>query len=230
MIVADPKTLTEIAGSVAAYARVHVGGCGACVTVCRAGGRAEAEDIARRLSSPAAHGGRVPPELTVGAIERQCERDLVKDHLAVPEGTEAVLSLACGCGVQVVADVLEPLPVIPALSTTFMGGSDEPGVWSEKCEGCGDCLLATTGGICPIARCAKSLLNGPCGGSHAGLCEVEGDLPCAWQLIHDRLKLQGRLDLIMACRPPRSWRRAGYGGLRSRRRTGVAGGPGDTGR
>ncbi len=222
MIVAEPKPLVEVASSIAPYRRVHVVGCGACVTVCRAGGRAEAEDLARGLAHPAAHGGSAPPELTVDAIERQCERDLVKAHLAIPEGTDAILSLACGCGVQVMSDACEPLPVVPALSTTFMGGSDEPGVWTEKCSGCGDCLLATTAAICPITRCAKSLLNGPCGGSHAGLCEVEGGFPCAWQQIHDRLSRQGRLDLITSYRPPRSWRRAGHGGVRSRRRTGVA--------
>ncbi len=220
MIVGDLKPMKEIASSVAGYEKVLVLGCGGCVTVCRSGGDAEAYDLARELSRMEHHRG-MPPELVVGTIERQCENDLVQAYLKVPDETEAVLSLACGVGVQIVADVLEPLPVIPALSTTFMGGSDEPGIWREKCRGCGDCLLASTAGICPIALCAKRLLNGPCGGSRGGYCEVGSETPCAWAGIHARLEKQGRLDLMDEFRGFRDWRKAGSRTARERRRTGV---------
>jgi len=226
MIVADPKPIHEIASSVAAYRTVHVLGCGACVTVCRAGGRAEAQDLARSLSHPRLYEA-APPDFTVDAIDRQCERDLVQAYLAIPLGTEAILSLGCGCGVQVLADAFDPLPVVPALSTTFMGGSDEPGVWREKCSGCGDCLLASTAAVCPVTRCAKSILNGPCGGSSEGRCEVDEETPCAWDLIYQRLKRQGRLHLMTELRPPRSWVSSGHGGPRIRRRSGTAGSPGE---
>lgn len=226
MIVGDPKLISEIAASIAPYDRIHVLGCGACVTVCRAGGDAEARDLARRLAHPQHH-SRTPPELTVDTIERQCERDLTDAYLEIPDATGAVLSLACGCGVQILADALDPLPVIPALSTTFMGGADEPGIWREKCSGCGDCLLALTGSICPITRCSKSLLNGPCGGSQVGHCEVDPDTPCAWIQIYERLSTQDRLHLLTEIHPPRDWRTAGGSGPRTRKRTGVAGGPGE---
>ena len=176
--------------------------------------------ILRELSRIEHHHG-MPPELTVNTIERQCENDLIQAYLKVPAETDAVLSLACGVGVQIVADVLEPIPVIPALSTTFMGGSDEPGVWREKCRGCGDCLLASTAGICPIALCAKRLLNGPCGGSSGGYCEVGSETPCAWARIHDRLEKQGRLDLMDEFRGFRDWRKAGSRTARKRSRTGI---------
>ena len=195
MIVGDLKALDEIASSIAGYRKILVLGCGGCVTVCRSGGDAEACDLARRLSHIEYHRG-IPPEFVIDTIERQCENDLIRSYLKLPEGTDAILSLACGVGVQIVADVLEPLPVIPALTTTFMGGSDEPGVWREKCRGCGDCLLASTAGICPIALCAKRLLNGPCGGSRGGYCEVGSETPCAWARIYDRLEKQGRLSLM----------------------------------
>jgi ferredoxin len=220
MIVGDLKSLDEIASSIAGYRKILVLGCGGCVTVCRSGGDAEACDLARRLSHIEYHRG-IPPELAVDTIERQCENDLIRSYLTVPEGTDAVLSLACGVGVQIVADVLDPLPVIPALTTTFMGGSDEPGVWREKCRGCGDCLLASTAGICPIALCAKHLLNGPCGGSRGGYCEVGSETPCAWARIYDRLEKQGRLGLMDEFRGYRDWRKAGFRTARERRRTGV---------
>ena len=220
MIVGDLKPIREIASSIAGYRKVLVLGCGGCVTVCRSGGDAEAHDLARQLSHPEHH-PVPPPEFAVDTIERQCENDLVKSYLAIPQDVEAILSLACGVGVQIVADVFEPLPVIPALTTTFMGGADEPGVWREKCRGCGDCLLASTAGICPLALCAKRLLNGPCGGSRDGHCEVGADTPCAWARIYARLEKQGRLHLMDEFRTPRDWRKAGHRAPRERRRTGV---------
>jgi ferredoxin len=220
MIIADLKPMEEIASSVEGYRKLLVLGCGGCVTVCRSGGDAEADDLARELSRVEHHHG-MPPELVVYTIERQCENDLVRAYLKVPNDIEAVLSLACGAGVQIMADVLEPLPVIPALSTTFMGGSDEPGVWREKCRGCGDCLLASTAGICPIALCAKRLLNGPCGGSRGGNCEVGSDTSCAWARIHARLEKQGELDRMDDFRGYRDWRKAGSRTARERRRTGI---------
>jgi len=111
--------------------------------------------------------------------------------------------------------------VLPALSTTFMGGADEPGVWREKCRGCGDCLLASTAGICPISLCAKRLLNGPCGGSREEHCEVSPDFPCVWVKIYQRLEIQGRLTLMDEFRGWRDWRKAGQRGPRERRRTGI---------
>jgi ferredoxin len=220
MIVGNLKSLTEIAASIADYRKVLVLGCGGCVTVCRSGGDAEAHDLVRQLSHPEHHRGNVP-DFVVDTIERQCENDLLKSYLTVPEDTDAILSLACGAGVQIVADAFDPMPVVPALTTTFMGGADEPGVWREKCQGCGDCLLTYTAGICPLALCAKRLLNGPCGGSREGHCEVSADIPCAWARIYTRLEKQGRLYLMDEFRAPRDWRKAGYRGPREHRRAGI---------
>ncbi len=221
MITGDLRPFEDIASSIAGSSKVLVLGCGGCVTVCRAGGDAEAHDLARQLSHPKYYED-MPPEFSTDTIERQCEHDLIEAYLKVPPDTDAILSLACGVGVQIVADVFEPLPVFPALSTTFMGGADEPGVWREKCKGCGDCLLTVTAGICPISLCAKSILNGPCGGSKEGHCEISPDIPCAWARIYDRLDKQGSLHLMHEIRTPRDWRKAGHQGPRERRRTGIA--------
>ncbi|KPJ76872.1 MAG: hypothetical protein AMJ54_10175 [Deltaproteobacteria bacterium SG8_13] len=220
MIVGDRKPLQEIAASLQGYRNVLILGCGSCVTVCLSGGDREAQELARELNRSGFLDGRLP-ELGTDSILRQCEYDLVSAYQKIPPHTEAILSLACGCGVQTVGDVFEPLPVIPALNTTFYGASSEAGVWQEVCQGCGDCVLSLTGGICPVARCAKSLFNGPCGGSQNGRCEIFTDTPCAWALIYYRLKKQNKLHLLHQVREPRDWQPAGSCGPRVRRRTGI---------
>ena len=208
MIVGDQKPIEEIKASISAYGKVLILGCGTCVSVCLTGGDRQA----RVLASDLAHGNigeEDRPVLEVDTIERQCERDLITKFLKLPEGTEAILSLACGAGVQTLADVFEGLPVIPALNTTFLGALDEPGVWNEKCLGCGDCILTTTGGICPVARCAKRVFNGPCGGSSNGKCEISAlvgrDIDCVWQQIIDRLTRLGKLDDYLKVQSPKDW-------------------------
>ena len=223
MIVGDLKPLEEIISAVAEYKKVLVLGCGSCVTVCLSGGEKEAEQLCQELSKIKHYEGP-PPKFEVGCIIRQCEEDLVKEYQAIPDEIDAILSLACGAGVQTVADAHDPLPVIPALNTTFLGASAKPGIWAEMCRGCGDCVLTFTGGICPVARCAKGLFNGPCGGSQNGSCEVGFDTPCVWAMIYYRLKRQDKLHLLDEIRAPKDWRPGGAGGPRKRVRLGLGDG------
>ncbi len=223
MIVGDLKPLEEIISAVKGFKQVLVLGCGSCVTVCLSGGEKEAAELSRDLSQMRHYQGP-PPKFLVGSILRQCEKDLVNEYHEIPPGTDAVLSLACGAGVQTLADAYEPLPVIPALNTTFLGASDKPGTWTEKCKGCGDCILIHTGGICPIARCAKSLFNGPCGGSKGGYCEVGQGTPCAWTQIVARLKKMDRLQSYEEIRTTKDWKPGGASGVRRRVRTGLENG------
>jgi ferredoxin len=197
MIVGQQKPFDEILKSLEGYRKILVLGCGTCVSVCLTGGEKEAQILAQALSRSRAD--EDPPlVLEVNTIERQCEKDWIEKFLPVPKDIEAILSLACGAGVQTVADVYQGMPVIPALNTTFLGAMDKTGVWNEKCLGCGNCILTYTGGVCPIARCAKRLFNGPCGGSSKGKCEISAvigrEVECAWQLIIDRLAALGRLE------------------------------------
>ncbi|MBA4394686.1 MAG: hypothetical protein C0407_14135, partial [Desulfobacca sp.] len=171
MIVGQQKPFDEILQYLGGFRKILILGCGTCVSVCLTGGEKEAQALARALARVRAD--EDPPLiLEVNTIERQCERDWIEKFLPVPADVEAILSLACGAGVQTVADVFQGIPVIPALNTTFLGALDKPGVWNEKCLGCGNCVLTYTGGVCPIARCAKRLFNGPCGGSSKGKCEI----------------------------------------------------------
>ena len=214
MIVAQRKPVAEIMALIAPYRRVLLAACGGCVTVCNAGGRREAGILAAALRAAAMAQGR---ELVVSeaTVERQCDAEFLAPLRAPAEEAEAVLSLACGAGVQFLAERLQLKPIFPALDTTFIGVSLGEGVWSERCHACGQCLLGLTGGVCPVARCAKRLFNGPCGGSSRGKCEIGRETDCAWQLVYDRLKALNRLDLCQNFIPPKDWSRAKDGGPRT---------------
>jgi ferredoxin len=213
MIVAEQKPLAEIKGLVAPYPRLLILGCGTCVKTCFAGGEDEVAALASALRLAfRKEGGEVQiEELTV---ERQCEEEFIQEAAPAVGRGDAVLSLACGAGVQMLARGFPTTPVLPGVNTTFLGVLERQGVFTEECLGCGDCQLAVFGGICPVARCAKKLLNGPCGGSRDGKCEVNPRTDCAWQLIIDRLKALGQLDNLRSYLPPKNWRSSSSGGPR----------------
>jgi ferredoxin len=211
MIVAEQKPLAEILASVGEAANALVLGCGTCVTVCFAGGAKEAEVLAASLRMKAKLAGKALEAKPLTA-QRQCEweyLDLAADSI---READVVVSLACGVGVQALVERYPDARTVPGLNTRFYGLPTDHGVWEERCAGCGDCLLDFTDGICPVARCSKSLLNGPCGGSHDGKCEVDDSVACAWQLIYDRMKSLGHLDRLLETRPPKDWRAARDGG------------------
>lgn len=213
MIVAEQKSLQEIKNLLGHAQNVLVVGCGTCVTVCFAGGAREAAITASslRMSTRLDGNGKNVRDVTV---QRQCEWEYL-DEIADQIGeNDVILSLGCGIGVQAIAEHFPNAWVVPGLNTSFLGLPTEQGVWAERCAACGDCVLGLTGGICPIARCSKSLLNGPCGGSEAGHCEINPDVPCAWQLIVDRLSSMGKLDMLLELQPPKNWRTSRDGGPR----------------
>lgn len=195
MIVAERKPFEEIKQELLNYKKILILGCGTCVSVCMAGGEKEVQLLATELRMAAKLAGK---EMTVDemTVQRQCDREYVEAVAEKAGQYDAVLSMACGAGVQFVARMLEPLVVKPALNTRFIGVAEAEGVWAERCRACGNCLLAEYGGICPVTMCSKGLLNGPCGGSKNDKCEASQEKDCAWVLIYKRLKAQGRLDNI----------------------------------
>jgi len=213
MITAVRKPMEEILEYVSPYKRILLVGCNECVTVCAAGGRKEVAILSSALQMALMKQGKTL-EVREVTLERQCDPEYVEELAMEIDRVDAVVSMACGCGVQEVARRFKDRAVFPAVNTLFMGASERHGVWSERCQGCGDCLLGITGGICPVARCSKRLLNGPCGGSTGGKCEISPDVDCAWQLIWDRLKqlgLEKRYEEIISAK---DWRTSRDGGPR----------------
>lgn len=213
MIIAEQKPLEEIKTLIANAENVLVVGCGTCVTVCFAGGAREAAITSASLRMASRLDGH-PKSVTDVTVQRQCEWEYLDQVAAQIGEADIVLSLGCGIGVQAIAEHFPSTWVVPGLNTKFLGLPTEQGVWVERCAACGDCVLGLTGGICPIARCSKSLLNGPCGGSEAGHCEVSPDIPCAWQLIYDRLASLDKLNVLLELQPPKNWRTSRDGGPR----------------
>ncbi|MDI6709310.1 MAG: methylenetetrahydrofolate reductase C-terminal domain-containing protein [Bacillota bacterium] len=212
MIVVEGKPFAEIARLVSPYRNLLLVGCGACATVCFAGGQTQAESLglALRLQRRVSGGTLRTASVTV---TRQCDPAFLAPLGEAVAQAEAVVSLGCGVGVQQLADEFPEAWVIPAMNTRFAAGLTADGTWEERCALCGECILYLTAGICPLARCAKGLLNGPCGGTREdGKCEADAGRPCAWLMIYERLAARGRLDLMAVCREPKDWQGGRMGG------------------
>jgi len=215
MIVAEQKPFKEIAASVLAYKNVLVLGCGTCVTVCMAGGEKEVGVLSKQLKLNARQNNQ-NVNIQEHTITRQCDREFFDEATAKKiKEADVVLSLGCGVGVQYLVELFPDTIVRPGLNTKFFGANLQQGVWGERCAGCGECVLDKFEGICPIARCSKSLLNGPCGGSENGMCEVDPEnTECGWQLIYDRLSRLGKLNNLLKNHPPKDWSTNRDGGPR----------------
>ena len=205
MIVAKRKPFDEIMQLIKGYKKVLVVGCGTCVAVCLAGGEKEVAvlttelDMGRKLVNN-------PVQLGSITLERQCDREYLAQLDGMVKDYDALISMACGVGIQFLAERFPDTPVFPAVDTTGLAVNQDVGWYEERCRSCGRCVLGLTGGICPVTMCAKGLYNGPCGGTNKGSCEINADQPCAWFNIYERLKAQGRLDCIMEVQPPQEWK------------------------
>jgi len=204
VIVAKRKPFSAIKEIVSGHKKVLIVGCGTCVAVCLAGGEKEVSILASQIRMALKlDGQRV--QVDEATVERQCDREFLVDLGKRVNVSDygMVISMACGAGVQLFGDVYDRSTVAPGLDTVFIGVAEGPGVWTERCRSCGDCVLGRTAGICPVTMCAKGLLNGPCGGTRHGKCEINPEMDCAWAKIYERLTARGSLDHIRQTFPPR---------------------------
>jgi ferredoxin len=214
MIIAERKPVDEIKGFIEGRKKVLVVGCRGCVTVCNAGGTKEVGVLASLLRLDAQKDGR---ELVVDefTLERQCDPEYIDELLELVEKRyDAILSMACSVGPQFLARRYPKESIYPALNTCFIGGALAHGIWAEHCQACGNCVIHNFGGMCPISRCSKSLLNGPCGGSAGGVCEISKEVECIWHLIATKVMEEGRLDGFAPIQPFKDWSSSRDGGPR----------------
>ena len=204
------KPFEEIAEALNEMEKVYVVGCGTCATMCRTGGKSEVLDMKAKLE---AAGKKVTGWMVIPTACDELTKDALEESAKDVEAAEVILAMTCAFGVQTITLYLGK-PVHPALNTLFVGKEETPRHFIEVCMQCGDCILGKTAGICPLVRCGKSLLNGPCGGSVDGKCEIAPDIPCAWQVIYDRLAALGQLDKLEEIVPPRDWSTSHSGGPR----------------
>ncbi len=213
MIVADRKSLDEIMAMVEDNKKILIVGCKGCVTVCNVGGEKEVEILASTMKIARKKEGKTI-EIDTRVLERQCDKEYVEQINEIVGDYEAVLSMACGVGPQFLSEMYKDQTFYPTVNTTFFGGATEHGVWQEFCAGCGTCGIHKFGGLCPVARCAKSLLHGPCGGSSGGICEVNKETECIWDSIVRKKMEQGKLEDLLGVKPAKNWKTARDGGPR----------------
>lgn len=197
--ITSQKPFEQILDDLAADSSVFIVGCGTCATLCHTGGRDEVAEMAEKLAAAGkiVTGTAVPP---TGCDEMTGE--MRHEYTGELRVAEVILVMSCAFGVQTAASQLNK-PVAPALDTLFMGKEGPAGQYSEICIQCGECVLADTAGICPVTACHKGLLNGPCGGTNKGMCEVGDRRECAWTNIYNRLQSQGRLARMRRYQAPK---------------------------
>ncbi len=215
MIVGEHKPLKELLAMIDGYDNLLLVGCKGCVTVCNAGGAKEVAILAAVLRI-ARKKETKPVTIDELTLDRQCEPEFITrlEDVVNENDYDAILSLACSIGPQYIAEAFDTMVVLPGLNTSFMGGTVEHGIWGEYCAACGNCGIHNFGGLCPITRCAKGLLNGPCGGSVDGKCEVSKDVDCIWDLIYERLKNLGQVDQLARMIGAKDWSTSLSGGPR----------------
>jgi len=200
MIITEKKPIDEIKESLKDSKKVFILGCGTCATLSQTGGEEQVKEMAQLLRDKEIVGTTV--------AETPCDKRTLKRDLrtlsASLSAADTVLVLSCGVGVQTLAELTEKI-AIPGLNTKFIGMTEHIGAFYQRCLACGDCILDETGGICPISRCPKGLLNGPCAGHMDGKCEVDREKDCVWVLIYKRMKDMGQLDKFRAFRKPRNY-------------------------
>ena len=213
MITGTPKPIEEILEMLEPYDNILVVGCFGCVTVCRVGGDKEVQVLSSTIRlAREASGKKI--EIREVCLERQCDPEYLEPMRPYVEDYQAVLSIACGAGIQFMAEKFLKTPLLPGINTGFLGVTERQGEWTERCQGCGDCVLHLTGGICPVTRCAKSIFHGPCGGSVEGICEVAKDVKCGWQMIIDRLISLDQMENYSKLKPYKGWDSSRDGGPR----------------
>ncbi len=192
MIVSKRKPVEEVLGMLKGVKKVAICGCHECALACKVGGDDEVAEWKQILESKGftVTGTAMPTESCLNFHVRKAAKELMKGQ------PEAILSLACGSGIQTVAQNVKNIPVYPGSNTMFIGQVERVGHFNEMCRMCGDCVLGRTGAICPVTKCAKSLVNGPCGGAKNGKCEVNPENDCAWIMIYNKLEALGQLDKL----------------------------------
>ena len=206
MIITQKKPIEEVMAMVGDAKTVAIVGCNSCATACQTGGEAQVQELKKILEDA----GKTVVGTTI--CDYCCMNLGVKGKMKpiVAAGPECIVCMSCGDGVQCVAKNTPSIPVYPSNNTMYLGEAVRFGVWEEACRFCGECVLGQTGAICPVTQCAKSLMNGPCGGQKNGKCEVNPENPCAWIKIYERLQATGQVDKMLNTREDKGYAAHAY--------------------
>ncbi len=213
MIIADRKNLKEILDMIENHNKILILGCKGCVTVCNVGGAKEVEILSSIIKIARKKNNNFI-EIDCKTLERQCDPEYIEQIRDTFDKYEAILSMACGVGPQFLSEIYPSQKIYPALNTKFFGGAVTHGIWEERCAGCGSCVIHMYEGLCPIARCSKSIQHGPCGGSSNGKCEISKETECIWDTIVRKKIEKGNLQDLRIIKKAKNWQTARDGGPR----------------
>ena len=202
MIISKQKDLEDIVKSVG-KGPVFIMGCSECATLCHTGGKEEVlemKNIFEKRNIPVSGWIILEP-----ACHLNNNRRLLKPYKDALDKSDSILALSCGNGVQTIAELFDDKDIISGNDTLFLGEIVRSAEFDKRCSMCGECLLDEFNGICPLSRCPKSMMNGPCGGSIDGKCEVNSDMQCVWNIIYERLKKREKLHYLDKIQPPKDW-------------------------
>ncbi len=202
MIITKSKPFEEVLKELEGESKIFIVGCGSCATTCETGGEEQVAEMKKRLEEE----GKTVTGTTV--YEEVCHelntKRKFRENKEAVEAAEGFLVMCCGAGCQSVREATEKA-VHPACDTVFLGNILRLGNFEEKCSLCGECVLEDFGAICPVTRCHKGILNGPCGGTDNGKCETDREKDCAWTLIYKQLEKEGKLDRFSRIYGPKNW-------------------------
>jgi len=195
------KTAEEILALLESYTDIFIVGCGTCTTMTHTGGQPQVMEMADLLKGA---GKKVTGWMMIPVACDELTHEALEQHGKTIADADVLLVMTCAFGVQTIAMHFIDKPVVPALDTLFIGKEKAPGAFDEVCIQCGQCVLGETAGICPVAGCHKGLVNGPCGGTDKGKCEVDPDKDCIWTVIYKKLEAMGNLNAMRKYQPPRN--------------------------
>jgi len=202
MIITKQKDFNELLSSVGKEP-VFIIGCSECATMCHTGGEKEILEMKSALEDK-----NIPVTgwvILEPACHLQNDKRILRKYKDEVNKANKILVLACGNGIQTVSEIIENADVIAGNDTLFLGEIKRVNEFEKRCNMCGDCIEDMFGGFCPVSRCPKSMLNGPCGGSIDGKCEVDSNIDCVWDLIYKRLKEKKQLQLLKIIQEPKDW-------------------------
>lgn len=194
------KSDDEINSLLEDQGRVFIVGCGTCVTMTHTGGEPEVLAMMEQLSE---QGKLVTGHMILPVACDNLTGEAIREYGQQMDQADTLLIMTCAFGVQTISRQISKM-VIPALDTIFIGKETGVGKFDEICTQCGTCIIGETGGICPVTACHKGLVNGPCGGTNNGKCEIDKAKECAWTQIYDRLETLGKLDSMRKYQKPRN--------------------------
>ena len=202
MIITKSKNINTILNQINQES-VFIIGCSECATICKTGGENEIFKLEKLLTKQGIN--VIGSVILEPACHKLNDKRILNKYKKELKDIKQIITLSCGNGAQTISDIFEDKEVISGTDTIFLGQIKHINEFEKKCNLCGNCIIDKYDGLCPITRCPKNMLNGPCGGSIEGKCEIDNNMDCIWHLIYKKFKKKNRLKELKEINEPFNW-------------------------